>query len=431
MNYNEAVEYLYNRLPVFQNIGARAYKPGLASTREICTHLGNPQKCYKTIHVAGTNGKGSTSHMLAAILQKAGYRTGLYTSPHLKSFRERIRINGEMVSEDFIANFVTTQQPFIESISPSFFEITVGMAFDYFAQEKVDVAVIEVGLGGRVDSTNVIEPELSVITNISFDHVKQLGDTLPKIAFEKAGIIKPHTPVVISEKQGQEVEEVFLAKAQEQEAPLVFASDCWRVNGHRWEEGLLVIDLATHDNSRTTTYRLELAGTYQCKNILGVLSAVDILRAKGWKIAEQALAEALASTRTITGLKGRWQVLNSQPYTVCDTAHNPAGFAGAIGQFMSVPAKRRIFVLGFVGDKDVAAILQTLPSEATYYFCQPSNVRALAAEELAEKAKSIGIVGEVIPDVNEAIRKATEVADDVDAIYVGGSTFVVADIDNL
>lgn len=432
MDFSQAIEYLYNRLPVFQNIGARAYKPGLSTTRAICSHLGDPQNRIKTIHVAGTNGKGSTSHMIASVLQKAGYKTGLYTSPHLKCFTERIRIDGKPVSEDYIAQFVTNNQQFIESISPSFFEITVAMAFDYFASEQVDIAVIEVGMGGRLDSTNVITPELSVITNISFDHVKQLGDTLPKIAAEKAGIIKEGIPVVISEKHTQDVEDVFIEKAKLNQAPITFASDEWFVKDSHLENGLMNINLINLRSSTENVHlKLELTGIYQCKNILGVLSLLEKLIKLGWNIPEYAILDGLATTCTTTGLKGRWQILNTRPFTVCDTAHNPAGISEAIAQFVSIPSSKRVFILGFVGDKDVSSVLKLLPIDADYYFCQPGNIRALPAEELQAKAKVAGLNGVVVPDVNNAIRMATLEASPNDTIYVGGSTFVVADIENL
>lgn len=432
MDFSQAIEYLYNRLPVFHNIGARAYKPGLSTTRAICEHLGNPQNRYKTIHIAGTNGKGSTSHMLAAVLQKAGYKTGLYTSPHLKSFTERIRVNGVPAEETYIAEFVSSHRSFIESVSPSFFEITVAMAFDYFARENVDVAVIEVGLGGRLDSTNIITPELSVITNISFDHVKQLGDTLPKIAAEKAGIIKERVPVVIGENHGPEVDEVFISRSQSVNAPVVFAAAEWQVRDHWIENGKMGVSITDADQNEVFTgLELELTGFYQCKNILGVLSALKILKNSGWLLSEKAIYDGLSATSSITGLKGRWQVLNARPFMVCDTAHNPSGLANTIAQFMSIPAAKRTFILGFVGDKDVTAILKLLPSDASYYFCQPGNMRALPAELLAKQAQEAGITGIVERDVNKAMTLAMASASAEEAIYVGGSTFVVADIENL
>lgn len=432
MDFSQAIEYLYNRLPVFQNIGARAYKPGLSTTQALCRHLGEPQKRYKTIHVAGTNGKGSTSHMLAAILQKAGYKTGLYTSPHLKSFTERIRIDGVPVSEEYISEFVTAQQSFIESISPSFFEITVAMAFDYFARNEVDIAVIEVGLGGRFDSTNVITPELSVITNISFDHMKQLGDTLPKIAWEKAGIIKPDIPVIISERHTGEVDEVFVSVAQTNQSSITFAADQWEIKDVKLENGLMNLQVEDlEENTLLSDLQLELTGSYQCKNILGVLTSIKTLRKQGWDIPDSALNEGLASTCSVTGLKGRWQVLNTLPLVVCDTAHNPSGLAGTIAQFMSIPSKKRTFILGFVGDKDVTSILKLFSKEATYYFCQPSNMRALPAETLKLLAEKEGLSGIAIPDVNKAIEFALSNVSPDEIIYIGGSTFVVADIENL
>lgn len=432
MDFSQAIEYLFNRLPVFQNMGARAYKPGLSTTQALCSHLNNPQNRFKTIHVAGTNGKGSTSHMLASVLQKAGYKTGLYTSPHLKSFTERIRINGIPVKDKYISDFVTKHRDFIETISPSFFEITVAMAFDYFASEEVDVAVIEVGMGGRLDSTNVILPELSVITNISFDHIKQLGNTLPKIAGEKAGIIKKGVPVIISEKQGLDVEQVFISKSDEKHAPITFAADEWIISDSYIENGLMVIHLIDLiRNNQKHVYKLELTGIYQRKNILGVLSALANLRNRGWNIPDHAITEGLAATCSSTGLKGRWQILSTQPFTVCDTAHNFAGISEALSQFLSIPSANRIFILGFVQDKDVHAVLKLFPKDGTFYFCQPDNSRALPALGLQSIALEAGLSGTAIPDVNKAMEVAIQSASPEDTIYIGGSTFVVADIDNL
>lgn len=434
MTFEEAMTYLYSRLPVFHNIGHRAYKPGLETTRAFCDYLGNPQDRYETIHVAGTNGKGSVSNMLAAILQHSGYTAGLYTSPHLKSFTERIRVNGLPADEDFVADFVDEHKAFIEKISPSFFEVTVAMAFEYFAREKVDIAVIEVGLGGRLDSTNIITPRLSVITNIGLDHTRQLGETLPLIAAEKAGIIKPGIPVVVSERQSDEITAVFEAVARTKKAQLYFGSDHRSISGESIENGLMTLQVNKNNSERESNnvkFSLDLAGSYQKKNLLGVLEAVDRLNESGWRISDDSIGKGLSSVTKTTGFKGRWTRLGEKPFIVADTAHNLPGFTEALSQFMSVPAKRKHFVLGFVSDKDIGSMLRLLPAEAGYYFCAPSNNRALPAFSLREQAESIGLKGEAFPGVNEALERAFSDAGPDDSIYVGGSTFVVADLDVL
>lgn len=434
MTFEEAMTYLYNRLPVFHNIGHRAYKPGLDTTRAFCSYLGNPQDRYETIHVAGTNGKGSISNMLAAILQHSGYKTGLYTSPHLKSFTERIRVNGFPADEDFVASFVSEHKAFIEKINPSFFEVTVAMAFEYFASAKVDIAVIEVGLGGRLDSTNIITPRLSVITNIGLDHTRQLGETLPLIAGEKAGIIKPGIPVVISERQSDEITAVFEGVARDKNAPLYFGSDYRSISDESIENGvlnLLIEEINDERKSNIVSFSLDLAGSYQKKNLLGVLAAVDRLNESGWKVSSDDIGKGLSSVTTTTGFKGRWTRLGEKPFIVADTAHNLPGFTEALSQFMSVPARRMHFVLGFVGDKDIGSMLRLLPPDAGYYFCAPSNNRALPAFSLREQAENIGLKGEAFPGVNEALKHAVSDAGPDDSIYVGGSTFVVADLDML
>ncbi|WP_247236378.1 folylpolyglutamate synthase/dihydrofolate synthase family protein [Telluribacter sp. SYSU D00476] len=433
MTYNEAIEYLYSRLPIFQNQGARAYKPGLHTTYQFCERLGNPQQKFRSVHVAGTNGKGSTSHMLASVLQTAGYHTGLYTSPHLKSFTERIRIDGTPVDEGYIVQFVTDHQEFIETVKPSFFEVTVAMAFDYFAKMEVDVAVVEVGMGGRLDSTNVIIPELSVITNISYDHMQYLGNTLPEIAREKAGIIKYGVPVVISERQDEVVAQVFQEVAGQQEAPITFASDLLDVLDSQYFDGKLLVQIQDKQTG-TSKYKdlaLELAGIYQLKNIKGVVAALEILREKGWAIPDEALRGGLATTASLTGLKGRWQKLSDAPLILCDTAHNAAGISSVLEQLSSLPARSRRFVLGFVSDKDVSSVLKLFPKDAFYYFCAPSNMRALDASKLLALAGSEGLEGKAFQDVNIALSEAVKEADPDDVIYVGGSTFVVADLNTI
>ncbi|WP_353719711.1 folylpolyglutamate synthase/dihydrofolate synthase family protein [Dyadobacter sp. 676] len=433
MTYQETIGYLYDRLPVFQNIGARAFKPGLHTTRELCRLLGNPQDKYPTIHIAGTNGKGSTSHMLAAILQEAGYRVGLYTSPHLKDFRERIRVNGMYVPEEFIVQFVDDQKSNIERLSPSFFEVTVAMAFAYFEIAGVDVAVIEVGMGGRLDSTNIITPELSVITNISFDHMQFLGDTLAKIAGEKAGIIKNGVPVVVSEEQGAEVVEVITAAAEAANAPLTFAARTYEASYVDMREGKMLVDILKRGSGDVVAEHiaLDLTGSYQLKNVAGVWAAKEVLVSKAWNIGDEAVFRALASASAITGLKGRWQKLGQAPDVYCDTAHNAAGLAMTLAQFESVCKGRKRFVIGFVGDKDISAMLRLFPQDAEYYFCEPSNMRALKAVELQARALEHGLKGKSFRNVNEALKEAVRDSAPTDAIYVGGSTFVVADIDSL
>ncbi len=429
LTYEDTLKFLYDNLPMFQRIGAAALKNDLSNTWKLCAVLGEPQKKFKSIHIAGTNGKGSTSHMLASILQSAGYKTGLYTSPHLKEFTERIRINGEEISKDFIIDFVSRVRPVIEDIKPSFFEITVVMAFDYFVHNKIDVAVIEVGLGGRLDSTNVITPELSVITNIGWDHMNILGDSLEKIAQEKAGIIKPDIPVVISERQ-PEIENVFNEKALSTKSEIYFASDRYKAIP-KTENGQTLLDLYKDEKRMLENLNLPLQGVYQQKNVIGVLQSVEILRSQGWKISKQRLRSGLQQVVFQTGLKGRWQVLNKNPLIVCDTGHNLDGMSEILSQIKLQSYRNLIIVFGMVKEKDVTPILKLLPSEAYYFFCQPKLPRALNATLLFEQARQYQLKGEVIPDVNEAIYKAKQKATLEDMIFIGGSTFVVAEIENL
>lgn len=433
MNYQETLDYLYSRLPVFQNIGARAFKPGLHTTLQLCNHLGNPQEKFKTIHVGGTNGKGSTSHMLASVLQEAGYKVGLYTSPHLKSFTERIRVNGTSINEDFIVEFTAVNKSYIESLDPSFFEVTVAMAFSYFERCEVDVAVIEVGMGGRLDSTNIIMPVLSVITNVSFDHVQFLGDTLGKIAFEKAGIIKNEIPVVISEKQEDEISDVFNQTASERNSEIVYGADLFNISKSEHKNGKLSLDMVSKESGRLVypDLNLDLAGDYQLKNICGVLAAIEKLQNKDFEIDKAAIYKGLSQVQSNTGLKGRWQKLNDKPLVYCDTAHNYAGVSETMRQFNSLVSKQRRFVIGFVSDKDISSILNLFPKDGIYYFCQPSNLRALDASELQQEAFKSGLNGNVYPDVNLALEAAIFESNPEDTIYVGGSTFVVADLDQL
>lgn len=417
MTYQETLHYLYNCLPVFQHQGASAYKPGLERTIRLDNHLGNPHRKYKTIHVAGTNGKGSVSHFLAAILQSAGYKTGLYTSPHLKDFRERIRVDGEMIPEQAVIDFVAKHKPFFEPIEPSFFELTMEMAFDWFATSGVDVAVVEVGLGGRLDSTNIITPELSVITNISFDHMQFLGNTLPKIAAEKAGIIKESIPAVIGEAK-DEVRAVFEEKAKSVDSSLCFAEEHYAF-------------AVTDDGLACEPYpnlQVELQGLYQQKNVGTVLAAVDVLRTRGFGITEAAVRTGLSRVVELTGLQGRWQVLQQKPMVVCDTGHNEAGISYVVRQLNNQQYDRLHIVFGMVNDKDITTVLSILPTNAIYYFTQAAIPRALSAEDLQEKAQKFGLQGNFFGSVQEALFAAKSAANEADFIYVGGSTFVVAEV---
>ncbi|WP_245735111.1 bifunctional folylpolyglutamate synthase/dihydrofolate synthase [Pedobacter hartonius] len=411
---------------MFTRLGAAAIKKDVDNTILLCEPLGNPQLKYKTIHVAGTNGKGSTSHMLAAILQKAGYKTGLYTSPHLKDFRERIRINGEMMTESFVVDFTANQREQIETINPSFFEVTVAMAFEYFATEQVDVAVIEVGLGGRLDSTNIITPELSVITNISFDHMNVLGNTLQEIAYEKAGIIKKGIPVVIGEKQ-EECALVFISKAAEMSSNLLFASTELHVADTCKDGTQLVTSVYKNDNCIFRDVKLDLTGSYQLKNLLTVIQSIIVLRESRFNIADEAVYDGLAGTAEITGLQGRWQTLSQHPLVICDTGHNTAGIREVLQNIQATPYKHLHIVIGMLKDKDVTSVLRLLPATATYYFCQPGLERALPAADLAQQAEKFGLNGKIFDTVALALDTAKHHADPDDLIFVGGSTFVVAE----
>jgi dihydrofolate synthase/folylpolyglutamate synthase len=394
--------------------------------------LDDPQHKFKSVHIGGTNGKGSTSHMLAAILQLAGYKTGLYTSPHLKDFRERIRINGEMISEQTVIDFVAKHQPDFEDIQPSFFEMTVGLAFDIFAREKVDIAVVEVGLGGRLDSTNIITPLLSVITNIGWDHMNILGDTLQLIAAEKAGIIKPNIPVIIGEKQ-EEIADIFTHKATQQNAPISFASDLYnskvKIQNSKTAIELIEVEitsLTAHHSALTT--QLDLTGSYQLKNIKTVLAAVNELRQQGFIITDEHIKTALSQVKKLTGLHGRWEVLNNQPLTICDTGHNPEGIEEVLKNIAAVNYKHLHMVIGMVNDKDSTKVLSMLPKNAVYYFCKPDIPRGLEAESLKQKAESFGLHGYAYPSVKAALSEAQQSATDEDLVFVGGSTFVVAEV---
>ena len=425
MNYQQTIDYLYKTLPMFSRMGSAAFKKDLTNTLLLCERLGNPHKKFKSIHVAGTNGKGSVSHMLAAIFQTAGYKTGLYTSPHLYDFRERIKVNGIMCDEDFVVDFVERIQPAIEEIQPSFFEITVVMAFEFFVQQKVDVAIIEVGLGGRLDSTNVIIPELSVITNIGWDHMNLLGDTLEEIAFEKGGIIKENVPVIIGEKK-EETEKVFRNIASQKHAPIFFAQENFSVTGYKLLNDSIDISVVDKDSS-VRNYQSDLAGIYQTKNILSVLQAVELL--KGWNLSQQHIQTALKKVKQLTGLHGRWEVIHKEPLVVLEVAHNKDGIEQMLQHLQNTHFNKLHIVVGVVKDKDVEAVLKLLPQEADYYFTQAHIPRALNAETLQEKASGFSLNGHCFDEVNEAIRHALTLASKDDLIIVCGSIFLVAEVD--
>ena len=429
---------------MFTRDGASAYKADLHNTIEFCKRLGNPQQRFKSVHIAGTNGKGSTSHMLAAILQIAGYKTGLYTSPHLKDFRERIRINGIMITEQTVIDFVADHTADFEQIKPSFFEMTVGLAFEVFANETVDIAIIEVGLGGRLDSTNIITPLLSVITNIGYDHMNILGDTLQLIAGEKAGIIKPGIPLVIGEYQ-PDTAQIFIQKAKKEGSKLLFASDVWQhvnpetkklngseKNGDHLKQFLEVplkksVPGSGQSHDHALNVQLDLTGSYQIKNVKTVLSAVDELRLQGFHITDDNIVTALQQVITLTGLHGRWEVLSHHPLTICDTGHNADGITEVLKNIATVNYKHLHFILGMVNDKDINKILGMLPVNATYYFCKPGIPRGLDAESLKLQAKNYGLQGAHYSSVTQAMQAAQQNADEHDLIFIGGSTFVVAE----
>jgi dihydrofolate synthase/folylpolyglutamate synthase len=427
MNYEQTIDYLFTRLPMFSRVGAAAFKKDLTNTIELCKGLGNPHTKFKSIHVAGTNGKGSVSHMLAAVLQTAGYKTGLYTSPHLHDFRERIKINGEMAAKEFIIDFTEKIKPRIEKIEPSFFEITVAMAFDYFASEKVDIAVIEVGLGGRLDSTNIITPELSVITNIGWDHMNMLGDTLELIAAEKAGIIKPGVPVVIGEIL-PETAPVFEQIARERGSALTVASQKRQVVDWAWDKQLLLAEVTEEHHTDHKKYELDLPGIYQAKNLLTVLEACSLLQQKGWQLEEEAIHKGLRHAKKLTGLHGRWELVHHSPAVVLDVAHNTDGIRQLVQQIELTPHYQLHIILGMVKDKEIDKILALLPRNATYYFTKAQIPRALPEEELLAKAQQRKLKGDAFPDVNDALLFAVQHAHPDDLIVVCGSVFLAGEV---
>jgi len=428
MNYQQALTYLYERLPMFQRVGAVAFKKDLGNTRRLLEALGDPQNSFKSVHIAGTNGKGSSAHALASILQSAGYKTGLYTSPHLKEFTERIRINGTEVSPEFVGQFVTQHQGLIEAINPSFFEVTVAMAFQYFASEAVDIAIIETGLGGRLDSTNVIDPLVSLITMIGYDHADLLGNTLQAIAGEKAGIIKPGRPVVIGADQ-PDLLPVFEAKAQEEGAPLKIMRKMRVVTG---EQGVFHQDFEVLEtNKPAMTLRTDITANYFLKNIPGIWGVISELKGQGFDIDDEAIRSGFANIKIQTGLKGRWQIIREKPLVVADVSHNEPGMAQLLDQVSLVPRKRLHMIIGMVRDKDISGVLNLLPKEATYYFTQSSVPRSLPASDLRMQAEAMGLPGKSFDNVNEALKEAEKNAHSDDFILICGSTFVVAEIDHL
>ena len=435
MSYQDTIDYLYSRLPMFSRIGAAAIKNDLVNTISICKYLGNPEKKFKTIHVAGTNGKGSTSHMLASIFQEAGYTTGLYTSPHLYDFRERIKVNGEMCSKEFVTSFTNRMKVLIDEIEPSFFELTVGMAFEYFAEQKCDIAIIETGLGGRLDSTNVISPELSIITNIGWDHMALLGNTLPEIAAEKAGIIKKETPVVISEMI-PETKTVFDEKAKALEAPIYYAEDFFQLQSfqNNWQTALfefnqpLIHLLDAPLFTKNFTIECDLPGKYQYKNLKGVLVAVQLLSQMGWKLKASKVLTALNKVKKNTGLMGRWECIQENPRVVLDVAHNEHGIKALLEQLDTLSYQQLHIITGMVKDKDINAVLNLLPKNANYYYTQSHLPRALPSNELAAIASAIGLKGLEFENVDIALDTAKKNANPNDLIIVIGSIFLVAEV---
>ena len=436
MSYQDTIDYLYSRLPLFSRIGPAAIKADLHNTIAICDFLGNPQNKFKTIHIAGTNGKGSTSHMLASILQEAGYKTGLYTSPHLYDFRERIKVNGIMCSEKFVTSFTNKMKPFIEKVEPSFFEITVGMAFEYFADENVDIAIIETGLGGRLDSTNIINPILSIISNIGMDHMALLGNTLPEIAYEKAGIIKQATPVVISEVI-PETKNIFEQKANSLNAPIYYAEEYIQFKSfqNNWQTSLfefnqpLIHLLDAPLFPKSFTVECDLPGKYQYKNLKGVLVAMQILATMGWQISASKILKGLLHVGKNTGLMGRWECIQTTPRIILDVAHNEHGIKALLEQLESLHYAQLHIVTGMVKDKDVNAVLNLLPKKAKYYFTQSHIPRALPVSELASKGNTFDLNGSQFENVNIALQAANKNATANDLILVIGSVFLVAEVD--
>ena len=430
LNYSESLELLFSKLPMFNRIGAAAIKKNIDNTVALCERLGNPHHQFKTIHIAGTNGKGSVSHTLAAILQTAGYKTGLYTSPHLFDFRERMRVNGEKINKDFVSAFTTKTAPWFDEIEPSFFEITVAMAFDYFANQKVEIAVIEVGLGGRTDSTNVISPELSVITNIGWDHMNLLGNTLVEIAWEKAGIIKSNIPVVIGETQ-KEIVNVFEDEAKLVNTSLFFADNFHKIKNYDFIENHLQVEIKSTKNLNTLIYNLELTGLYQQKNLVTVLEAVNQLQLKGWRITDEHVFTAVNQVRKITGFHGRWELLQSNPRVIVDVGHNEDGFKQILQQLAVTSFKQLHLIIGMVKDKDVDRVMALLPAKAQFYFTRADIPRAMPELDLAEIAAKYQHFGNCFPNVNIALNEALNNANLDDLILICGSVFLAGEVNLL
>ncbi len=433
MTYQETLDYLYSALPMFQRIGAAAFKKDLGPTLRLCEQLGDPQHKFKSIHIAGTNGKGSTSHTLAAILQESGYKVGLYTSPHLKSFRERVKINGECIPESAVVDFVEKHRRFLDELKPSFFEMTVGLAFDHFSREQVDIAVVEVGMGGRFDSTNVLHPALSIITNIGMDHTQFLGDTLEAIAFEKAGIIKEGVPVIVGEVL-PETKAVFEKISHERHAPLTLAQErvkVSRIGAPVLKETKWLQAFSLSYGEKQVGLELDLLGQYQVLNLPAIYMAWLKLKEMGWRLQEEDLLRAMRNVTGITGLKGRWQVLGESPLVICDTGHNKEAVKVLMEQLLQIPHQKLFLIWGMVQDKDVSGVLRLLPRHAHYLFCQADLPRAMPAKDLQALAADFGLLGDCVPGVNDALEQARKNSGNHDLIFIGGSTFVVAEIEEL
>ena len=427
MDYKETLDFLFRALPMFSRVGESAYKKDLVNTLRLCDSIGNPQQHFKTIHIAGTNGKGSTSHMLAAILQAAGYKTGLYTSPHLKDFRERIKVNGVMCEESFVIDFTEKISPMIKEIEPSFFEITVAMAFEYFSIQKVDIAIIETGLGGRLDSTNIINPELSIITNIGYDHMNLLGNTIEAIAGEKAGIIKENKPVIIGEFTSI-TKPIFENRSMQLSAPIHWATENYWVSDFNISAHQITVTVVNHKTDERLEYQLDLPGFYQTKNLLTVLTAVDLLNQQQWKISKANVQTALMHVKKTTGLHGRWEVLQEHPMLVLDVGHNEDGIKQIVEQIELIGPSEIHIVIGMVKDKEIEKVLALLPKRAHYYFTKAPIPRALNETLLMEQALQKGLHGFAFSEVNIALKQALQNAKENDLVLVCGSVFVVGEV---
>jgi len=431
MTYRQTLDYLYAQLPMYHRIGAAAYKPNLDNSIQLAKYLGNPEQRFKSIHIAGTNGKGSVSHMIASVFQEAGYKTGLCTSPHLKDFRERFRINGQMIPKRYVSHFVSRHKDRFNSLQPSFFEMTIAMGFCWFAENGVEISVIEAGLGGRLDATNIIKPELSVVTNISLDHTQLLGDTTEKIAFEKAGIIKTKTPVVIGNAEGA-VRELFAGRAAQTASPVFFAMDNFKVTSQSAvnKRGTIFSELHAEGYGNCSVLHTPLTATYQLENIATVLQAIQVINNyTGYRLDANSVTQGIENVVLNTGLLGRWQIIGHNPLAICDTGHNPSGIAQVVKNIYNTPHNHLHFVIGVVQDKDVRNILTLLPKKhTTYYFCKPDIPRGYDTALLRGEAKSFGLVGDIYPNVKAAFKAAKKKAHASDLVFVGGSTFVVAEV---